>query len=303
MLELRQLRVIRALAHEGTVTGAAQSLGFTPSAVSQQLAAMSRAAGQPLTRRDGRRVLLTRAGAQLAAHAEEILASVALAEAEVRTTGQLTAPLRLATFPTARRLLVPALADVALRHEGLRVEIVEGEPEVTVPLLKQGLVDIALVYSYSLLPRPSTPGLVLTALTDEPLLLVCNDVVAQRLRGGAATPRAVLQDLDWISGPVSSDDREVMRRVCAALGFEPRIVHAADDYSLTLSLVGAGLGVSLVPVAAVETIPQGVRALPVPGTSLVRHVAAAVQSGHQRRTVTAALLTALVSAALEGRTP
>lgn len=303
MLELRQLRIIRALAHEGTVTGAAQSLGFTPSAVSQQLAAMSRAAGQPLTRRDGRGVVLTRAGEQLAGHAEEILASVALAEAEVSTTGQLAAPLRLATFPTARRLLIPALADVALRHEGLRVEIVEGEPHVTVPLLKQGLVDAALIYSYNLLPRPSPPGLVLTALIDEPLLLVCNDVVAQRLRSGALTPRAVLQDLDWISGPVGSDDREVMRRVCAALAFEPRIVHATDDYPLTLSLVGAGLGVSLVPVAAVETVPQGVRALPVPGTSLVRHIVAAVQSGHQRRTVTAALLTALASAALERRTP
>lgn len=301
MLELRQFRVIRALAHEGTVTGAAESLGFTPSAVSQQLAAMGRVLGQPLTRREGRRVILTRAGAQLAAHAEEILASVALAEAEVSATGQSAAPLRVATFATARRMLIPALADVALQHEGLRVEIVEGEPEVTVSLLKQALVDVALVYSYSLLPRPQAAGLVLTPLTDEPLLLVCSDLVAQRLRGGGVAPRAVLQDLDWISGPVGSDDREAIRRSCASLGFEPRIVHAADDYALTLSLVGAGLGVSLVPVAAVEAVPQGVRALPVPGTSSVRHVAAAVQTGHERRSLTATLLAALKSAAAEGR--
>ncbi len=302
MFELRQLRLIRALSREGTVTRAAESLSFTPSAVSQQLAAMSRAAGQPLTRREGRRVLLTRAGERLALHAEEILAAVALAEAEVAAVGQAASPLRVATFPTGgRSLLIPALADVALRHPQLRVEVVEGEPDATVPLLMNGVVDLALTYSYSLLPRQTPSGLAVTALVDEPLLLVCDDSVAKRLRAAGASSRAVLQDLDWVAGPVGSDDRVVTHRVCAVLGFEPRIVHAADDYSLTLALVGAGLGVSLVPLAAVEGVPQGVRALPVPGTTPMRHVAATVQLGHQRRTLTADLLNALTTAAQERR--
>ena len=291
-LEIRHLRVLRAVSMEGTVTGAAEQLGFSPSAISQQLAALGRLFGQPVIRKDGRRIVLTTAGAGLALRADEILAAVSLAESEARATETSAGTLPVATFATAgRRLLVPAIRLVVAQHPGLTVEVVEGEPERTLPLLQSGAVDMALVYSYDLLPA-EPPAISLFPLVDEQLSLVCSSELAAKL-DGARDIVPTLRGLPWIAGPEHSGDREVTRRICGALGFEPRIAHSAEDYSLTLELAAAGLGVALVPVDAVAELPVGVRALAVPGVCTARHVAVAMQRHHERRPGNAALLAAL----------
>ena len=300
MFELRQLRLISMLAQEGTAVAAAAKLGFSPAAVSQQLAAMSKVAGQSLTRKEGRRLVLTATGERVALHAEEILAAVGLMEAEIATESHAAPRLRIATFPSgAKRFVIPAVIEFKAAAPATEVQIVEAEPDSAIPMLKQGVVDVAVAYTYSLQPRQADPGLSVMALADQPMSFVCDDVIASRLRGGLTQARTLLQDLPWVAGPVNADDREVLRRMCAGIGFEPRIVHSMDDYALTLSLVAAGLGVALVPLAAVSSIPQGVRVLPVAGAAPVRHVWAATQRGHSRRTAVAALLASLKSAAEE----
>lgn len=293
MLETRQLRVLRAVSMEGTVTGAAEKLGFSPSAVSQQLAALSRLIGQPIVRKEGRGIVLTPAGITLALRADEILAAVALAESEAKLSGDTTGVLKASTFSTAgRRLVVPAMTRMAETNPGLAVELTEAEPEDALPALQVGGVDLAVVYSYNLLPF-EPPGVSLFPLVDEPMRFVGSAEIAERLTGSPSATVAVLRELPWIAGPTDTGDHEVIRRICGVLGFEPRIAHYAEDYSFTLALAAAGLGVSFIPVDAVEAMPQNVCALDLPGVTAVRHVSVATQHHHERRYGVATIMTAL----------
>ncbi len=117
MLDVRKLRLLRELAHRATITAVAEALCYTPSAVSQQLAALEREAGVPLLQRTGRRVTLTPAGVALAAQTEAVLALLEQASATLAAarTG-LAGPLKIGAFPTAVRTILPA-ALVALGRD------------------------------------------------------------------------------------------------------------------------------------------------------------------------------------------
>lgn len=293
MLELRHLQVLHALSIEGTVTGAAKRLGFSASAVSQQLAALSRLLGQPVTRKQGRLIVLTAAGATLAARASDILASVALAESVARATGRTEGSLAVAAFPSAaRQLLVPAMTRLAKDIPSMQIRLVEAEPERALPLLQLGKVDLALIYTYDLLPFASE-AVTLFPLADERMWFVCSAATAESLHGGQTASVAELRTLPWIAGPDESRDHEVTRRICGALGFEPHIVHSAEDYTLSLELAAAGLGVGFIPLDAVPEVPDGIRAIALPGVEPVRHVWAAARNDHDTRPANAALLAAL----------
>ena len=108
MLDMRRLRLLRELAHRGTIVAVAEALAFSPSAVSQQLAVLEREAGVPLLERTGRRVRLTPAGRNLAQHAEALLERLELAAAElVDARRGLAGPLLLGALrtPLAQRLI------------------------------------------------------------------------------------------------------------------------------------------------------------------------------------------------------
>src|SRR2546421_5764369 len=102
MLDVRRLRLLLELAHRGTIAAVAEALAYTPSAVSQQLAALEREAGVPLLERAGRRVALTPAGVVLAGDAESVLAVLAEASAALAATpDSLTRPPPIGPFPRA----------------------------------------------------------------------------------------------------------------------------------------------------------------------------------------------------------
>ncbi len=299
MFDIRQLRLITALAQEGTAAAVAAKLGFSAAAVSQQLASMSKIAGHPLTRKEGRRLVLTSSGQRLAQHAEEILAAMTLMEAEV-TGAAAGSRLQVAAFPSGgRRFVVPALAELMGTAPNVEVRVTEAEPELALPLLKDGRVDIAVMYSYNLMPWRPDAGLVPMPLADQVMSFVCDDKIAARLRHGLARSGRALQDLPWVAGPMGSDDREVLRRVCATIGFEPRVLHTVDDYSLTETIVAAGLGVAIVPLGTFSGTAHRLRTFPLPGSAPVRHVWAVIQRGHERRQLIAEALEALASAATE----
>src|SRR3954462_3756237 len=109
MLDVRRLRLLRALAQRGTIAAVAEAHTYTPSAVSQQLAALEREAGVALLTRTGRRVALTPAGRTLVGHAEEVLAALERAgAARAASRTGVSGPLRIGAFPTAMRTLLPA---------------------------------------------------------------------------------------------------------------------------------------------------------------------------------------------------
>src|SRR3954447_26449617 len=161
MLDLRRLRLLRELRERGTIAAVADALSYTPSAVSQQLSVLEREAGVPLLERVGRGVRLTDAAHRLADHASDVLARLEQAEAELAAaSGAVHGRVRVATFQTAARSLVaPVLRPLADRHDGLRAELLEMEPETGMPLLRAGDVDVVVAEEYREAPRPHERGI------------------------------------------------------------------------------------------------------------------------------------------------
>src|SRR5690348_2999349 len=127
MLDVRRLRLLRELAHRGTIAAVAEALSFSASAVSQQLSVLEREAGVPLLERTGRRVALTPAGQGLVRHAEAVLERLEQADAELAGARRgLTGPLRIGTYPSAARAIIPGtLAALATAHPGLEPMVTE----------------------------------------------------------------------------------------------------------------------------------------------------------------------------------
>ena len=160
MLDLRRLAVLREFAAQGTIARTAESLSFTPSAVSQQLAQLQRESGVALFRRAGRRLELTDAGRMLADRAGALLAGFEEVEAELaRAAGDVRGTIRVAAFQTASRALaLPAIDRLAATHPGLRMELVELEGEESLPLAARGGVELAIAEEYEHARVPTRPG-------------------------------------------------------------------------------------------------------------------------------------------------
>ncbi|WP_035805472.1 LysR family transcriptional regulator [Kitasatospora mediocidica] len=241
MLDVRRLRLLRELAHRGTIAAVAEALSFSPSAVSQQLTVLEREAGVPLLERTGRRVALTPAAHNLVAHAEAVLARLELASAELADARQgPSGPLRIGTFPSAARVVIPpALAALAALHPGLEPMVAEVDPAGVADLLRAGELDVALVHDYDFVPSPPEPGVQSAPLFAEAMYL------ATPPPGRAAL--AELQDAPWIMATHGTLCHAMAVRACQAAGFTPRIRHRVDDFATVLALVAAGQGVALVP--------------------------------------------------------
>ncbi|WNZ09185.1 LysR family transcriptional regulator [Streptomyces sp. 11x1] len=265
MIEARHLRVLRAVATTGSFSAAGRELGCTQPAVSQQMKALEASVGTPLLVRTGREMRLTQAGEALVRHAAGILAGLTAAEEEVAAIAGLRAGrVRLVSFPSGSSTLVPtALAALRADHPGTRVSLEEAEPPRSVEMLRDGDCDIALAFRYEgalgteegewddLVVRP--------LLTDRLVGLVPH---GHRLARARSIGIGELAGESWIAGCPRC--RGQLVRVCESAGFTPRIDFATDDYPAVVGLVGAGLGVAVLPELAVESVrPKGVRTVSV----------------------------------------
>lgn len=249
------------MAGTGSFSAAARELGCTQPAVSQQMKALESSAGTTLLIRTGREMRLTQAGEALVRHASGILAGLTAAEEEVAAIAGLRAGrVRLVSFPSGSSTLVPgALAALRAAHPGTRVSLVEAEPPRSVEMLRDGDCDIALAFRYG------TPGaewddlVVRPLLTDRLIGLVPEGhVLADRDEVGIGE----LAGEPWIAGCPRC--RRQLVEVCEASGFTPRIDFATDDYPAVIGLVGAGLGVAVLPALAIESVrPRGARTVTV----------------------------------------
>ncbi|MFH0516681.1 LysR family transcriptional regulator [Streptomyces sp. M41] len=261
MIEARHLRVLRAVAATGSFSAAGRELGCTQPAVSQQMKALETSVGTPLLVRSGREMRLTQAGEALVRHAAGILAGLTAAEEEVAAIAGLRAGrVRLVSFPSGSSTLVPtALAALRAAHPGTRVSLEEAEPPRSVEMLREGDCDLSLAFRYegaTGAPEGEWDDLVVRPLLNDRLVAL----VPERHR--LARTRAVaIEDLaaeSWIAGCPRC--RGQLVEVCEGAGFTPRIDFATDDYPAVVGLVGAGLGVAVLPQLAVESVrPRGAR--------------------------------------------
>jgi DNA-binding transcriptional LysR family regulator len=286
MLDVRRLRLLRDLARHGTIAAVAESVSYTPSAVSQQLAALEREAGVALLRRTGRRVTLTRAGATLVEHAEVVLAALEQASAAMAAAKEgVVGPLRIAAFPTAvRTLLPPALVRLGQRHPGLVLTVHELDPADAPGALRERRVDLALVHNYDHVPVEPDPALTTQPLLDETIYLASKK----------PTTLGKAKDSDWILASPGTLCHTMTIRACQAAGYSPRARHHADDFVAALALVAAGQGVALVPELAVGERPESIELTPL---RTRRHTKIACRRGSEEHPAIAAGIAALKQAA------
>lgn len=263
MIEARHLRVLRAVAATGSFSAAARELGCTQPAVSQQMKALENSAGTPLLIRTGREMRLTQAGEALVRHAAGILAGLTAAEEEVAAIAGLRAGrVRLVSFPSGSSTLVPtALAALRAAHPGTRVSLVDAEPPRSVEMLREGDCDVALAFRYGTGGTEAEwDDLVVRPLLTDRLVGLLPD--SHRLAAADAVAVRDLADESWIAGCPRC--RRQLVDVCAEAGFTPRIDFATDDYPAVIGLVGAGLGVAVLPELALESVmPKGARTVTV----------------------------------------
>ncbi|WP_405732561.1 LysR family transcriptional regulator [Streptomyces sp. NBC_00028] len=260
MIEARHLRVLRAVAATGSFSAAGRELGCTQPAVSQQMKALESSVGTPLLVRSGREMRLTQAGEALVRHAAGILSGLTAAEEEVAAIAGLRAGrVRLVSFPSGSSTLVPtALAALRAAHPGTRVSLEEAEPPQSVEMLREGDCDVALAFRYEGAARGGDEweDLVVRPLLRDRLVALVPE--RHRLARAGSVAIGDLAREPWIAGCPRC--RGQLVEVCEGAGFTPRIDFATDDYPAVVGLVGAGLGVAVLPQLAIESVrPRGAR--------------------------------------------
>lgn len=294
MLDLKRLRFLREVASAGSFSAAAESLYVSQSAVSQQIAALEAEVGVPLLLRLRTGPVLTDAGALLVSHADAAICRLEQAERELaELSGLGSGQLRLISFPSASATIGTAAATEMRRlHPEIQLSLAEGDPEVSIPALKRGDYDIALVYDFELNPFGPERDLELTLLLTERMHVVLPPT--HRLAGEPAIDLADLEGEQWLGGNFGGSCRELTVLSCLMAGFEPQISFETSDYNVMQSMIAAGLGVTLLPDLALAFTHPGVRVIPVTPKAPVRRVWAATLGAGSRSAATEAMVEVLV---------
>ncbi|MFC1419013.1 LysR family transcriptional regulator [Streptacidiphilus cavernicola] len=326
MIDTRRLRTLRAVADHRTVTAAAAALYLTPSAVSQQLAALETEVGHQLLVRDGRGVRLTAAGQILLAHSDTVLAQLERAEAELAAyAGGQAGEVVAVSFATGiTTVLAPAMAALAVSAPGIRLRVRDAEGDESLTMVLDGHADLAVAVEYRGAPRDEERRLSRVPLYAEPFDAVLPR--GHRLAGGvggsggvggdggvggagsgdgAGDGRVRVEDLadeSWIGPYPGNPCHDVVMTACERAGFQPRVIHSSDDFRAVAALAGAGAGVALVPRSALRGVylPEVV-IRPLAGSPVTRRVFAAVRTGAEEHPLLRPVLDALRAAAARAR--
>lgn len=286
--------MLHAVVTSGSVTAAAASLGYTPSAVSQQVAALEKQAGTALLERVGRGVRPTEAGRLLTEHAAVIgrqvsEAEAALADLRAGRAGRLA----VRYFATSgATLMAPALGRFRRAHPGVRVDLKMTDPQDPLPEVTQGRADLAIVV------RPHGlvhEGVHLVHLLDDPYRAVLPK--GHRLAAKRVLDLTDLADEPWVGSERPSPCVDALLDGCAAAGFSPGFVVESEDYATAQGFVAAGLGISLIPDMGLANRHPAVVVRRVREPEPIRAIHAAVRETSLGRPALRGLLAALRDAA------
>ena len=252
MLDLHRLRLLKEFADRGSIAAVAASLGYTPSAVSQQLAALEREAGAALLDRTARSAELTDTGRRLAGHAEHILTAVEAAEADVSAqTQEPVGRVVVTAFPTAAVAFAPTLARSLRVHRGLSLLLRQTRPGEGLRQVRSGEVDIALVDDWTgRLPEREAGVLRFYHLLRDPLVLV---VPPGHPMADPAEPVDLrrLREEAWMAAPAGEPSRQAVDLLLAGVGGAPPVPWEFEGLSTILGLVARGIGIAAIPALAV----------------------------------------------------
>ncbi|GCD89304.1 LysR family transcriptional regulator [Nocardioides sp. LS1] len=260
MIDLHRLRLLREVHVRGTLHAAARSLGYSPSAVSQQLAVLEREAGAPLLTRVGRNVRLTEAGQVLVRHADLLLDGVEAAQAEVDAVaaGRLAGTVRIAAFQSAfLQIVAPTIRALSTQHPGIRLEATEADVEQSVPALRLHQLDVLLGDEYQDQPRVLHPQFQRDTVLREPVNIVLPADHPQASSRHITLSR--LSGLPWAACQPGTGHHEMHLRACRQLGgFEPDLRYTSDDLLILLEMVRTAGAGALLPDLVIDADAPGV---------------------------------------------
>jgi DNA-binding transcriptional LysR family regulator len=299
MIDVRRMQVLRAVVGSGSVTGAAGALGYTPSAVSQQIAALEKEVGAELLERVGRGVRPTAAGLLLSEYADAIGRQVAEAETALADllAGR-TGRLGVRYFATAGAgLVAPAVARLREAHPGVGVDLkLTVDSEDPVAEVREGRADLALVVKAGGGPQS---GVRVLHLLDDPYLAVLPR--GHRLAGRRTVRLGELAEEGFVGSEWPGPCLDAQLDACAMAGFRPRFVVESGDYVTAQGFVAAGLGVSLVPRLGLGSRHPGVVVREVRDPVPVRVIHAVVRETAPAQPALDAFIEALRDAGAAGR--
>ena len=262
MLDTNRMFTLRQVAEHGSITAAAEALGYTTSAISQQIAKLEKEAGQPLLERHARGVMLTEAGQSVVRHTERILVELQAADAELAEIRGLRAGvLAIGTFPTAGSSLLPLVVkEFKTRHPGVDLVVLSGRFARLVDALRRRETELSLLWDYEW-NRIDDPTLTYHHLMNDPTLLLVSE--HHRLADRDSISISELRDESWV---VRADDHPVaqtLEKLCQQGGFTPRRSVFAHDYGEVQAMVAVELGVAIAPRLAVLNPRPDVRSIPL----------------------------------------
>lgn len=272
-VEVRHLAALRAVAQEGSFGAAATRLGYTQSAVSQQIATLERAVGERLVERPGgpRRISMTEAGMVLLRHAERIVAGMEAAWADLDALASGGAgSVRVGTYQSVGARILPALMRRFISERpGVEVVLTEsGSDRELLDQLERGEIDL----SFTVLPLPEGPFEGVELMRDPYVLMVAAD--HPMAVAGAAPDLSALAGLPMIGFRhcISGERTDEYLR---AKGVDLEVVFRSDDNGTVQGLVGAGMAAALVPLLAADPADERVAVLPMGASVPERQIAIA----------------------------
>jgi DNA-binding transcriptional LysR family regulator len=273
MIDLAALDALRAVDEHGSVVAAAGALGFTPSAVSQQVKRLERQTNVVLLERVGRGVMLTREGRQLVDAGSKVLSDLESIQSELhQQAGTVAGRLRISAFSTAMRgVVAPCIRDLRRDHPDLVLSLTEREPWDSIDLVASGRADIGVAHSWGDVQLAIPDHLATTAMPDDvaDVIVHASHPLARRAR---VTPHDLVDEA-WIATPEGTICREWLSRMYQATSRQPQIAHEAIEFQSHLALVRAGLGIALVPRLGREELADDLVAVavhdPVPTRTVV----------------------------------
>ncbi len=293
-LHFDRLRTLWLVSTHGTLAAAAEVLGVTPSAVSQQIRQLEIDVGAPLFEPAGRSVALTDIGLHLAERAGQLIDELERTGSEMEgLIADTSGTVDVAAIPSAIAAFAPdAIASIQEDLPGVDVVFHDATPDLAIDLVLRRSADIAIIDRYTSEPRSIPKSLQRTSLGRDPLRFVGRKDLTAASSSGGGVELASLSTADWVLAP-NYPSGQVAISACRNAGFEPRIRLVTDDLRLAREFVADGLGVSIQPLMAFTPLPNGTIAVPVDGLDVKREIMLLTRSSGADRPVVKAVAAAL----------
>lgn len=267
------LRTLLETVRLGSFAAAANRLGYTASAVSQQMASLERQVGVPLFERSARSAHPTEAATAIARHSVRVLADIdALLAAASTAHTTITQDLKLAVFPSLAKPLMSRLfrrPEWAGADIDLRLWVADSSP--TIQQIRSGReFDVAIVYQTGDTGLSWPQSMRHDWLGDDAYRVIVPESWGFRSRE-SITPHQ-LSNLSWVVHHAGTSDAAVIDRLFRAHDLRPRVVAHTDDFTVTLELVAGGFAAAFVPELSLHQLPEGVVVLDVPELRLARKI-------------------------------